>query len=56
MKAKVGNQKAAQYMIGDGYCSNCAFYSKSSSFYISMNCDVDGLFYQNGTLEDIFHL
>ena len=26
MRVKVGNQKAARYMIGDGECEKCVFY------------------------------
>jgi hypothetical protein len=56
MRVKVGNQKAARYMIGAGHCQNCAFYSKSLIFCVSMDCAINGLFYQTGTLEDIFKL
>jgi hypothetical protein len=56
MRVKVGNQKAARYMIDDGECENCAFYSKSLMFCVSMDCAINGLFYQTGTLEDIFKL
>jgi hypothetical protein len=56
MRVKVGNQKAARYIIHDGHCQSCAFYSKPLIFCISMNCSVDELFDQTGTLEDIFKL
>ncbi len=56
MRVKVGNQKAAQYMICEGHCQKCAFYSKSLMFCVSMDCAINGLFYQSGTLEDIFKL
>lgn len=58
MRVKVGNQKAARYTILYGHrCEGCAFYSKSLLFCVStMNCSIDGLFYQPGTLEDIFKL
>ena len=56
MRVKVGNQKAARYVILDGYCQNCAFYSKSLPFCVSMNCAINGAFYQTGALEDIFKL
>lgn len=56
MRVKVGNQKAAQYMILDGHCQNCAFYSKSLSFCVSMNCAINGSFDRTETLEDIFKL
>lgn len=56
MKAKVGNQKTAQYIMGNGRCQDCTFYSESLLFCISMNCDVNGLFDQTETLEDIFKL
>lgn len=56
MRVKIGNQKAVRYMIGDGHCQNCAFYSKSLMFCVSMDCTINGLFYQTGTLEDIFKL
>lgn len=56
MIVKVGNQKAARYVILDGHCQNCAFYSKSLMFCVSMDCSIDGLFYQTGTSEDIFKL
>lgn len=56
MRVKVGNQKAAQYVIFDGHCNNCAFYSKSLPFCISLNCAINGAFYQTGTSEDIFTL
>lgn len=56
MRVKVGNQEAARYMICEGRCQECAFYSKSLLFCVSMNCDINGCFYQTGTLEDIFYL
>jgi hypothetical protein len=56
MRVKVGNQKAAQYMILDGHCQKCAFYSKSLVFCVFMNCAINGAFYQTGTSEDIFKL
>lgn len=56
MRVKVGNRKAARYMICDGYCKDCAFYSKSLMFCIFMDCRADGLFDQTGILEDIFKL
>ena len=57
MRVKVGNQKAVRYMILDGHCERCAFYSKSLHFCVSMmNCGIDGLFSQLGTSEDIFKL
>ena len=56
MRVKIGNQKAARYMIHDGHCQNCAFYSKSLIFCMYMDCAINGLFYQPGTLEDIFKL
>lgn len=56
MRVKVGNQKAARYIIHDGHCQSCAFYSKLLIFCISVNCAINGLFYQPGTLEDIFKL
>ena len=56
MRVKVGNQKAARYVILEGHCRTCAFHSKSLYFCRSMNCSIDGLFYQPGTLEDIFKL
>lgn len=56
MRVKVGNQKAARYMIGDGECEKCVFYLKSLRFCLSMNCDIYGGFHQTETLEDIFKL
>lgn len=56
MRVKIGNQKAARYMIGDGECEKCVFYSKSLIFCISMNCYINGSFDRTGTLEDIFKL
>lgn len=56
MRVKVGNQKAARYVILGDYCQNCAFYSKSLSFCVFMNCAINGSFSQTGTLEDIFKL
>lgn len=56
MKVKVGNQKAARYVICKGSCQKCIFYSEALSFCASMNCDINGLFCQTGTLEDIFKL
>ena len=56
MRVKVGNQKAAQYVILNGHCQSCAFYSKSLSFCVSMNCAINGSFYQTGVSEDIFKL
>lgn len=56
MRVKVGNQKAAQYMIRDGHCQNCIFHSKSLIFCMSMDCAINGAFYQSETLEDIFKL
>ena len=56
MRVKIGNQKAARYMIHDGHCQNCAFYSKSLLFCVSMGCCINGLFDQTGILEDIFKL
>jgi hypothetical protein len=56
MKVKVGRQKAARYVILDGHCNKCAFRSKSLYFCISMNCAINGAFYQTGTSEDIFKL
>ena len=56
MIVKVGNQEAARYMICGGHCQTCAFYSKSLIFCMYMDCAINGLFYQPGTLEDIFKL
>ena len=56
MRVKVGKQKAARYVILEGHCQSCAFYSKSLSFCISMNCAINGSFDRTGTLEDIFKL
>ena len=56
MRVKIGNQKAARYIIHDGHCQNCAFYSKSLIFCMYMDCAINGLFNQTGTLEDIFKL
>jgi hypothetical protein len=57
MRVKVGNQKAARYVILNGQCQSCAFYSKSLSFCVSMvDCAINGSFAQTGTLEDIFKL
>lgn len=56
MRVKVGNQKAAQYVICEGHCQKCAFYSKPLIFCTSIGCAKNGLFYQTGTLEDIFKL
>lgn len=56
MRVKVGNRKAARYMMGDGECKKCVFYSKSLRFCLFMNCDTYGVFHQTETLEDIFKL
>lgn len=56
MRVKIGNQKTAQYVIRDGSCFKCVFYSEALSFCASMNCDINGFFDQTGTLEDIFKL
>lgn len=44
MKVKVGNQKAARYMMGDDECKKCVFYSKSLRLCLFMNCDTYGVF------------
>lgn len=56
MRIKVKNQKAARYVIGDGHCQNCVFYSESLMFCVSMDCAINGLFDQTEVLEDIFKL
>lgn len=56
MRVKVGNQKAARYVILNGHCQSCAFYLKSLSFCVSMNCAINGSFDRIGTSEDIFTL
>lgn len=56
MRVKVGNQKAARYIMGDGECEKCVFYLKSLRFCLSMKCDTYRVFHQTETLEDIFKL
>ena len=56
MRVKVGNQKAARYMMGDGKCEKCIFYLESLQFCLFTKCSIYGVFHQTGTLEDIFHL
>lgn len=56
MRVKLGKQKSCKYVICEGHCQKCAFYSKSLIFCVSMNCDINGFFDQTGTSEDIFKL
>lgn len=56
MRVKVGNQTAARYVILEGSCQKCIFYSESLDFCAFMNCDINGRFDQTGILEDIFKL
>ena len=56
MRVKVGNQKTARYIVFEGSCLACVFYSESLNFCVSMNCDINGRFDQTGTSEDIFEL
>lgn len=44
MRVKIGNQKAAQYMLSNDSCQKCIFYSNSLAFYITMDCDINGIF------------
>jgi hypothetical protein len=56
MRVKVGNQKAARYMILQGSCHKCVFESMPLSFCMRMRCDIVGRFDQTGISEDIFKL